>query len=152
MAGLEDLEETESAETTTATVMKYFQEKMKVKIEEKEIDIAHRLPMRRNGKRDVVVKFCSRLARNEVLRQKKDLKTTGYYLNGGLTRLNQYILTCVRKMKTDEVEQARSFNGNLFYKNRERRVEEVRYEKYQEWVDFPWRFNKTGARRVPRLD
>ena len=110
-----------------------------------DIDIAHRLGMKKTPKphetvypRRVIVRFNSRCKRDAILRSRKLFKGTDIYVNEDLTKVNQLVLSCVRKKMKDEVETAWTKNGRIMYKNKTGAIVEVLYSEFQEWIDLPW--------------
>ena len=110
-----------------------------------DIDIAHRLGKKKRPKpnetvypRRVIVKFHSRCKRDAILRNRKLFKGTDIYVNEDLTKINQLVLSCVRKKMSDEVEKAWSKNGRIMYENKTGEIVEVVYSEFQEWIDLPW--------------
>lgn len=141
LVGIKDPDEHETAETTTKIVTDFLKSKMGISVSSTDIDIAHRLPGREKDThkdRDIIVKFQSRITKEKILRNRKQLKGTGVYVNEDLTKLNQLVLMCVKRKMSDEVAQAWSSNGNIFFRNKLDRVKSVPYEKYQDWIDLPW--------------
>lgn len=61
------------------------------------IDIAHRLSNQGKGKREIIVKFVSRNVKYAVMKNRKLLKCSDIFVNDDLTRMNVYVLMCLRK-------------------------------------------------------
>ena len=133
-------QENESAEQTAQTVAETLNAKLpNTNLKRYDIDIAHRLGKKRDGKpRTVIMKFVSRMTRDNVFKNRKNLKGSNIFINEDLTRINQNILTCVRVKMTDEVESAWSSNGRIFYKHKDKTMHEVKSKDYEKWVDMPW--------------
>ena len=103
-----------------------------------DIDIAHRLGQKQDNKpRAVIMRFVSRMTRNNIVRNRKTLKGSNIYINEDLTKLNHKVLKCVRTKMTDEVESAWSSNGKIFYKHKDKSIKEVKPKDYQHWIDLP---------------
>lgn len=92
-----------------------------------DIDIAHRLGIKKKEKpkpgetvqpRKIIIKFNSRYRRDEILRKRKLFKGTDIFVNEDLTKINQLVLSCVRKKMKDEVEKAWTRNGRIMYENK----------------------------------
>lgn len=111
-----------------------------LKLEIKDLEIGHRLgkPNSDGKPRQIIVQFCSRRTKTEILRQRKMVRNTGIYIKEDLTRTNQYVLSCLRKKLPDEVASAWSRNGILFYKNKTDSIYRVNFDDYQTWIDLPW--------------
>ena len=106
-----------------------------------DIDIAHRLGKNRIGQnkgRQIIVKFVSRLTRDNVLLQKKLFRGSMIFVNEDLTRLNQLALSSIRKKMPDEVENAWSRGGKLYFRNKAGSVHHVPYGEYDHWLELPW--------------
>ena len=82
--------------------------------------------------------FQSRLKRNVVLQNKKQFKGTQIFVHEDFTRLNQLVLTCVRKKMPDEVNKVWSRNGHIFYKSKANHIHEVNFKGNKNWIDLPW--------------
>jgi len=99
--GVIDTNSKETPKETTKKIIDRIEQKMKIEIDSAEIDIAHRLKKRVRGNRDIIVRFTSRMLRDDVMRSKKMLKGTGVYLHDDLTTLNQAVYHSVRLKKRD---------------------------------------------------
>lgn len=111
-----------------------------VTLRRNDIDIAHRLGKKDGGykPRAIIMKFVSRMTRENVFRGRKALKGTNIYVNEDLTWINHHILACVRKKQSDEVESAWTKNGHIYYKHHDKSVHEVKYEDYSHWKSLKW--------------
>lgn len=107
-------------------------------LREGNIDIAHRIGKKKNGKRQIIVRFQSRMIRDKIMKYKKLMKGTGIFISEDLTRLNNYVLACVREKSPDEVENAWSDNGKILYEDKTGEIREVRFNDYQDWIDMNW--------------
>lgn len=132
----------ETAEQSIEIVVEKLNNKIAdLNLQRDDIDIAHRLGRQKKDKtRQIIVKFSSRLKRDELMRRRRDLKHTGIFVSEDLTPINQLVLACLRKKMPDEVDQAWSKGGKLFYKQKSNpnTITEVQYKDYQTWIDLPW--------------
>ena len=136
--GLEEIGN-ETAESTTGNVVKTLNNLIPgANIRREDVDIAHRLGKKDAKKRPVIVKFVSRMKKESVLKQRRNLKGTGIFLNEDLTRINQHVLACLRKKMPDEVTDAWSSNGTMFVKNKLDNVRKVQFHEFNHWIDLPW--------------
>ena len=90
-----------------------------------------------------MVKFVSRMTRDTVISRKKELKGSDIFVAEYLTRLNNKVLTSLRKKKENEIKQAWSQNGKLYNKNKHDHVHIVKFMVYQYWLELDWHENKT---------
>ena len=82
-----------------------------------QINIANRLGKKTTTvPRQIIVKFHSRMKRDELLKKRRELKGTNIYISEDLTPINQQVLACLRKKMPDEVEQSWSNRGRLYCK------------------------------------
>ena len=98
----------------------------------------HRLKKGPEGKKDIIVRFQSRLLRNNVLREGRTLRKSGIFTREDLTPLNLEVFMSVKRKMTDEVSSVWTRNGAIFYKNVHEQVTRVDFEDYQTWLDLPW--------------
>lgn len=131
--------EYETAEETSQKVIDLIKTELNIDIKMTDIDIAHRLKKTQKEKRDVIVKFNSRMVKLQILRKKKMLKGSGLFINEDLTQLNQMVFNCVRKKMPDEVDSAWTRNGTILYRSKAGTTREVKYEDFQHWIDLPWK-------------
>ena len=103
-----------------------------------EIDIAHRLGKPEDETRPVIVKFVSRMRKDSILKKRRAFKDTRIFLNEDFTGLNGHVLKCLRKKMPDEVQEAWSSNGVLFYKDKLETIRKVPYKDYNQWLELPW--------------
>ena len=151
ISGLPESEGDETAEMTTGIVIDKLNNVIgNLNLRREDIDIAHRLGPKRNRRwgqetapaRRVIIKFNSRIKRDNILRNRKLFKGTDIFVNEDLTQINQNVLACVRKKMPDEVKQSWSINGRIFYESQTGEKIEVKYCDFQEWVDLPWPVNE----------
>ena len=144
--GLPESEGDETAEMTADILIGKFNSVIGgLNLRPEDIDIAHRLGKKKKPKphetippRRVIVKFNSRCKRDAILRNRKLFQGTDIYVNEDLTKINQLVLSCVRKKMKDEVEKAWTKNGRIMYEKKTGDVVEVAYSGFQEWIDLPW--------------
>ena len=111
-----------------------------------DIDTAHRIGKVKFGnKRQIIVKFISRMTRDKLMSQKYQLKNTGIFVNEDLTFINQHVLASLRKKLPDEVDQAWSQNGRLWYKNKMGHKHQLEYKDFQTWIDLDWPKNDVNT-------
>ncbi|XP_052778746.1 putative leucine-rich repeat-containing protein DDB_G0290503 [Mya arenaria] len=127
----------EKAEETTEKVVKLLSER-KINVVYDDIDISHRLWKTVRGKRDVIVRFKSRMKRDSVMRNKRSLRGSGIWLFDDLTKLNHEVFMSVRHKMKDEVDQAWISNGKILYRDKSGKVIRVDYDDYDSWLDLPW--------------
>ena len=147
ISGLPESEGDETAEMTTGIVIDKLNSVIgSLNLRREDIDIAHRLGPKRKRRwgqetatpRRVIIKFNSRIKRDNIMRNRKLFKGTNMFVNEDLTQINQNVLACVRKKMPDEVKQSWSINGRIFYESHTGDKIEVKYCDFQEWVDLPW--------------
>ena len=136
----EDEDVDETAERTTRKVAETLNRAIvDLNLARYDFDIAHRLGQKRPGScRPIIVKFQSRMKRDVILRNRKLFKGSDIYINEDLTRLNQLVLSCVRKKMPDEVDKVWTRNGRISYKNKAKHVHDVKFSDYQDWIDLEW--------------
>ncbi len=100
ISGLEE-EEDESEEVLEAKVIE-LADTIGVKIEQNDISVVHRLGRPREEGRAVIVRFCHRKKRNEIMRNKKKLKgrQRKVYINDDMTSLRAKMLNMVKEQET----------------------------------------------------
>ena len=112
---------------------------MGLEISAYDIDVAHRLGNYQDQKiRPVIVKFVSRQTKFNVMKNTKKLKGTTLSVNEDLTNLNHKVLSSMRLKDKTKVVKAWSYEGKLFFKNKEDKTAVVTYPDYQAWLDLPW--------------
>ncbi|KAH3691676.1 hypothetical protein DPMN_191713 [Dreissena polymorpha] len=123
----------ESAEISIAKINSITKKSLTLE----DVDIAHRLKRSPNGKKDIILRFKSRMTRNRVLRQSKLLRAKGVYVRENLTPLNHEVFMSVKRKMSDEVKSVWSRNGAISYKDARDVVHRVEWEDYQHWLDIP---------------
>ena len=104
-----------------------------------DIDIAHRLGKRIDKRpRQIIVKFTSRMTRDTVWQNRRLLTRSRVYVNEDLTKVNAYVMTCIRKKLPEEVESTWSNNGRIFFKNKSGSSHEVTYKDFNHWRGLDW--------------
>ena len=95
--GIENSNDETPAMTTKLVVQKMNDNIEGLGLQESDIDTAHRIGKEKMGnKRQIIVKFISRMKRDNLMHQKYQLKNTGIYVNEDLTAVNAHVLTCIR--------------------------------------------------------
>ncbi|KAH3736964.1 hypothetical protein DPMN_043540 [Dreissena polymorpha] len=118
-------------------MVKTLNTKLGFQIATNEIDIAHRLKKGPEGKKDIIVRFQSRLLRNTVFREVRIFRQSGIFIREDLTPLNLEVFMSVKRKMTDEVSSVWTRNVAIFYKNVHEQVTRVDFEDYQTWLDRP---------------
>ena len=100
ISGIEE-EDDESEEVLEAKVIE-LAEDIGVKLKPDEISVAHRLGKPRDGGRTVIVRFCHRKKKNEIMSNKKKLKgrQRKVYINEDLTSLRAKMMSLVKEQET----------------------------------------------------
>ena len=117
MFGVRDLNKQETAEKTVNVVVDVLSS-IDVQITKNDISIAHRLgKFTENKARPIIVKFKSRLQKNQALYQRRKLKGTGMGISEDLTVKNHEYLHKLQQHK--DVEAAWTRDTNFFVKIKE---------------------------------
>lgn len=111
ISGLEE-DAGETEEVLEAKVIE-LAEGIGVKLKPEEISIAHRLGKPRDGGRPLIVRFCHRKKRNEMITNKKKLKGSQrkVYINEDLTSLRATMMSLVKEQET--VKNVSTRDGNI---------------------------------------
>ena len=132
----------ETAEDTTSKVIDTLNKTLKdINVQNEHIYIAQGFGKKKTTvPKQIIVKFHSRMKRDELLKKRRELKGTNIYISEDLTPINQQVLACLRKKMPDEEEQSWSNRGRLYYKTRSDKdtIKEVHYKYFQMWIDLPW--------------
>lgn len=97
-------------------IVKFCNEKLSVVITEDHIDRAHRVGKPSEGKqRAIIVRLKAHKDKIAILRKRKDLINSNFYVNEDLTRINQKLLYTVRK-ECGNVDSAWTIDGKIFVK------------------------------------
>jgi len=128
----------ETAPDTAKVVVDSFNHFLALDLDPADIDIAHRLKRGKPGEKDVIIKFTSRLTKNEIMSKRKMLRNAGVFLRDDLTPLNNQVFMSVKKKMPDEVKSVWWQNGSIFYRDRMDRKIRVTWEDYDHWLDLPW--------------
>ena len=128
----------ETCEDTTAAVVALANDVLQLdpKLEEKDIDISHRLPKPRSAKeedpRPVIVRFMTRKDRRRVITERSKLKNhnkdngTKIYINEDLTTHRAGLFRTVRKLLAQKhFNTAWTFNGNIKVTTRDNVVKSI---------------------------
>ena len=108
--------EEERIEDCITKVVQFCNEKLKVDLSDKNINRVHHVGKpKENRSRMIIVHFKSHKDKVAVLRQRKELKSTRFYVNEDLTSRNQQLLYCARKVCKNAVS-AWSRDGKIFDK------------------------------------
>lgn len=117
-------EDDESEEVLQAKTIELAAD-MGVTVEPGDISTVHRIGRRGDRSRPVIVRFCHRKKRNEVMNKKKELKNKGrnIFVNEDLTPLRATLLKIVKEQ--DSVANATTRDGRIlaWFRNDNRRVE-----------------------------
>ena len=139
ISGVFDKGEESQSETTNIVVQVLNENIDDLNLERDDIDVAHRLGKIRPGeRRNIIVKFVSRLTRDKVMRSRRVFKGSNIFLNEDMTKINNKVLACLRKKMPSAVEQAWIHKGSLFYKSKSNTVHPVPYQEFQYWLDLDW--------------
>ena len=108
----------ETAEVTTLKVVQKMNEVLPdLDLQPEHKDIAHRMGKHKKDRhRQIIVKFISRMKKDQILRKRKSFKGTDIFISEDLTPTNQLVLACIRRKMPGEVEQSWSKGGHLYYK------------------------------------
>lgn len=90
------------------------------------------------GARQIIIRFISRMKRDELLRNRKYLKGSNIFVNEDLTRLNNRVLMTIKKGNPNKIQNAWTKDGKIFYKNFQGDVIYVPYQEYHEWLNVSW--------------
>lgn len=106
----------EQGENCVEKITTFCNEKLNVDISDKNIDRAHRVGKPREGRsRAIIVRFNSHKDKIAVMRQRRELYSSRYYINEDLTSRNQHLLYQAKK-KCRNVVSAWSRDGKTFAK------------------------------------
>lgn len=151
--GLKEDEKENQTQTEDKVVQFLNSNISNLNLEKKDVEIAHRLGIKKQGKqRQIIVKFYSRNIKSTVLKNKKQLKGSGVFINEDLTQLNQHVFSCVRRKQPDEIESAWTINGTIFYKNKTGNVHRVNFKDFEHWIDLPWPEKETTSENSTQSD
>ena len=92
-----------TGENSNAVVRKLFHENLNLEISDQDISVSHRLgaksPSQRPDKRNLIVKFCRRNSKIDVLAAARRVKARNFYVAEHLTPMSQTIAYVLRKAK-----------------------------------------------------
>lgn len=110
--GLDDRNKQEDSAQTTEMLVKWFNDKLEVKISEGDIDISHRMgKFTEDGNRPIICKFVSRLLKTEVIRARRKLKGSSMVIREDLTYQNVKLLQ--KTVEKENVKSAWSDDGRI---------------------------------------
>lgn len=130
----------ETAEESTRLVVEILNRKMpNLGLKIQDIDIAHRIgKYKKEGNRQIIVKLHSRIKKQQIMREKKSLKSDSVYISEDLTKINQEVFKSVRTKLKDVVASAWTYEGAIRYKDHNDHIQTVHYSNYQYWLNLPW--------------
>ena len=153
--------ETDS-EDTNKIIVDLVNKYLTVKISPNDINISHRLGSNSNKKRPIIVKFFSRVIKNDIqsscIKQLTDRALRDFYVNEHLTPKRKNLLMSlrhVRKSKPDLFKQLYTKDGIIIVKLKESDKYKISCEKHlNEFLsEFPYLHEihkKLQASRVPQ--
>ena len=104
---------TQENENCVETCKALFNNKLSVNVESSDIEAAHRLRPRNDGRPPaIIVRFQRRDKRQLVIQERRKLKGSGISISEDLTALNMKLLN--RVQNHDGISQSWSSNGNIF--------------------------------------
>ena len=137
--GIPDTNETESPTQTIKIFLKEIKDLPIDVVDETDIDIAHRLGrFNPNKPRPVIIRFTTRMVKDDIMRQKKILRQRKIFVNEDLTRLNQQVFTAIRLRCQDEVKSVWTRNGRIMIRRYNDSISPVDFEFYHQWLELPW--------------
>jgi len=130
-----------AVETPSQTIKAFLKEisEQQTDIDESDIDIAHRLgKFNPNKPRPVIIRFTSRLLKDDVMSLRKSLRQRKIFVNEDLTRLNQEVFTAIRLRGKDEVKSVWTRNGRIMIRRYDDSISPVDFEYYNQWLALTW--------------
>ena len=145
----EDQSQWEKPRETAEKVVKTMNEKLKnLNIESADIDICHRLGKIRTEKpRPVIVRFISRMTRNDLMYRRRDLKGTNIYVNEDLSHLNRHMLVNLKRMIPHD-ESVWVKDGTLYHKSGNGHIQKILHGDYAKWMGV----DKSVFAKIPGLN
>jgi len=108
----------EKGEDCVAKVAKFCKETMKIAISSADIDRAHRVGKPSQSKhRAIIVRLQSHRHKLDIMKNKKQLRGTKFFVNEDLTKENQKLFSEARKLP--KVKSAWTRDGTIFIKDRD---------------------------------
>ncbi|XP_052252442.1 uncharacterized protein LOC127859072 [Dreissena polymorpha] len=140
IAGVPEDQDRQSSVAVTNKVISLVNAHLGISIHPSDIDIAHRLgKYKPNTNRPVIVRFVRRQTKIDILRNAKQFKGSGIFVNEDLTKLNAEVLASVRLKQTSTVQRAWSFEGKLFALLKvNEHAKQINYSEFKDWLDKPW--------------
>jgi len=112
ISGIKDEKSNEGTDETIKKVVNLCSSKLGLKINQEEIDTAHRIGRFRDGKnRNIICKFVRRQTKFQVIKQRPKLKSSGVVIREDITRTNQELLD--RAYQCSEIKSTWSSKGKL---------------------------------------
>lgn len=110
--GLEDPKNKEEPDETAVKVIQTLNDKLHIRVDVRDIDIAHRMgAFRADGNRPVICKFVSRMLKTRIIRERRKLKGTKIVIRDDLTLKNQKLLE--ETSAVSNVKSVWSDNGKI---------------------------------------
>ena len=150
ISGLANDSDQQTSMVVADETISLLSKKLGLKLESKDVDVAHRLgKYAPNKNRPVIVKFVRRQTKIDIMQRAKLLKGTGVFINEDLTKINAEVLSSLRLKEPALVERAWSREGKLFVRYRgQDRNEFVSFDKYKLWLAKPWPNKNNGDTRT----
>jgi len=150
ISGLANDSDQQTSMVVADETISLLSKKLGLKLESKDVDVAHRLgKYTPNKNRPVIVKFVRRQTKIDIMQRAKLLKGTGVFINEDLTKINAEVLSSLRLKEPALVERAWSREGKLFVRYRgQDRNEFVFFDKYKLWLAKPWPNKNNGDTRT----
>ena len=145
----EDQGQWERPRETAEKVVKTLNEKLKdLNLKNMDIDICHRLGKIRTEKpRPVIVRFISRMTRNDLMYRRRDLKGTNIFVNEDLSHLNRHMLVNLKRMiPRDESMWVK--DGTLYHKSANGHIQKILHSDYAKWMGV----EKSVFAKIPGLN
>ena len=91
----------QSTEDTTAIACSVIQRNLNVIVDPNEISVSHRLPTKKTDRAPIIIKFCRRNIKSDVLMSARKKKPENLFINECLTPTQQTISWVLRQAKKD---------------------------------------------------
>ena len=116
-----EVEQQDQTEETTPSlenqVLEFFKKEIAVDVSQEDIEVVHFLRRKNSASKDIVVRFCSRRKKAEVMRKKKVLKGKKVYLNEHLTHKNAMVFKRARELRAQrKITSTWTRDGKVFIK------------------------------------
>lgn len=83
--------------------------------------------------KSIIVKYISRMKRNELLKRRKELKGTRIYINEDLTKINKLVFGIIRQ-DIQEPERVWVWEGKIFHKGVDQKIRQIPQRDYKLWI------------------